>query len=539
MVSKGKDNLDRWEKVKSRTSQMDTVRESYNPIVPSKQANEGPQSRRRRDHRPEESGQERGLAKGKVVQPPTTGTQSSGKKVSRGLIGIREAAERDRQLRFTALLHHITELRLADSFRGLRRDAAPGVDGVSWEQYQQGLDGRLADLHSHIHRGSYRAQPSKRSQIAKEDGQMRPLGISALEDKIVQQALSEVLNSIYEVDFVGFSYGFRPGRSQHQALDALWVALVEKPVNWVLDMDIKGFFDHIQHDWLLRFVEHRVADKRVQRLIKKWLRAGISDEGQWEPLKEGTPQGAVISPLLSNIYLHYAFDLWAHKWRQHEARGTVVIVRYADDIIMGFEHKAEAEQFRRELEGRLSKFGLQLHPDKTRLVEFGRFAAHNRRRRGQGKPETFDFLGFTHMCGFDRGGKYTVRRKTKSKKIRGKLKELKAELRRRYHQPVPVQGKWLRSAYRGFVYYFAVPGNMATLKSFQYQLCRIWLKALRRRSQKGRRLTWKKFERIFPQWLPPPRCKHPWPNQRFGRHHPRQEPYAVVPHVRVCAGGVP
>jgi group II intron reverse transcriptase/maturase len=479
------------------------------------------------------------LAKGKVVQPPTTGTQSSGKKVSRGLIGVREAAERDRELQFTALLHHITVARLAESFRGLRRDAAPGVDDVRWEEYRQGLEGRLEDLHSRIHRGSYRAQPSKRSRIAKEDGRTRALGISVLEDKIVQQALSEVLNQIYEVDFVGFSYGFRPGCSQHQALDALWVALVQKPVNWVLDMDIKGFFDHIQHDWLLRFVEHRVADKRVQRLIKKWLRAGISDEGQWEPLKEGTPQGAVISPLLSNIYLHYAFDLWAHRWRRHKARGTVVVVRYADDIIMGFEHKAEAEQFRRELEGRLSKFGLQLHPDKTRLIEFGRFAAANCRRRGQGKPETFNFLGFTHICGFDRGGRYTVRRKTKSKKIRGKLKELKAEIRRRYHQPVPVQGQWLRSAYRGFVYYFAVPGNMQTLKSFHYQLCRIWLKALRRRSQKGRRLTWEKFEGIYPKWLPQPRCKHPWPNQRFGRHYPRQEPYAVVPHVRVCAGGVP
>jgi group II intron reverse transcriptase/maturase len=264
---------------------------------------------------------------------------------------------------------------------------------------------------------------------------MRRLGISALEDKIVQRALSEVLNQIYEVDFVGFSYGFRPERSQHQALDALWVALVEKPVNWVLDMDIKGFFDHIRHDWLLRFVGHRVADKRVQRLIKKWLRAGISEQGKWEPLNEGTPQGSVISPLMSNIYLHYAFDLWAHRWRRYEARGAVVIVRYADDIIMGFEHKAEAERFRKELGGRLSKFGLELHADKTRLIEFGRFAAHNRRRRGQGKPETFNFLGFTHICGFDRGGRYTVRRKTKSKKIRGKLKELKAEIRRRYLSP--------------------------------------------------------------------------------------------------------
>ena len=539
MVSKGEDGLDRGEKVKSRTSSMHAVRESYSPIVPLKQANEGPQACRRGAHRPEESDQERGLAKGKADQSPTTGTQSSGKQVSRGLIGVRKAAERDRRMQFTALLHHINEARLAESFKGLKRDAAAGVDEVTWEQYQQGLEGRLADLHSRIHRGSYRAQPSKRSYIAKEDGQKRPLGISALEDKIVQQALSEVLNQIYEVDFVGFSYGFRPERSQHQALDALWIGLVEKPINWVLDMDIKGFFDHIQHDWLLRFVEHRVADKRVLRLIKKWLRAGVSEQGKWEPLKEGTPQGAVISPLLANIYLHYAFDLWAHRWRRHETGGTVVIVRYADDIIVGFEHKADAERFRKEVEDRLGKFGLQLNPVKTRLIEFGRYAGHNRQRRGEGKPETFDFLGFTHICSFDRGGRYTVRRKTKSKKIRGKLKELKAELRRRYHQPVPVQGKWLRSAYQGFVNYFAVPGNMPTMKSFHHHVCRIWLMALRRRSQKGRRLTWEKFERVYPEWLPQPRCKHPWPNQRFGRHYPRQEPYAVVPHVRVCAGGVP
>ena len=446
MVSKGKVGLDRGEKVKSRTSSMHAVRESYSPIVPSKQANEGSQARRERAQRLEESGQGRGLAKGNAGQSPTTGTQSSGKKVSRGLIDVRKAAERDRQMQFTALLHHISEARLAESFRGLKHDAAAGVDEVTWEQYQQGLEGRLADLHSRIHRGSYRAQPSKRSYIAKEDGQKRPLGISALEDKIVQQALSEVLNQIYEVDFVGFSYGFRPERSQHQALDALWVGLVERPINWVLDMDIKGFFDHIQHEWLLRFVGHRVADQRVLRLIKKWLRAGVSEQGKWEPLKEGTAQGAVISPLLANIYLHYAFDLWAHKWRRHEAGGTVVIVRYADDIIVGFEHKADAEQFRKEVEERFGKFGLHLNPTKTRLIEFGRYAGHNRRRRGEGKPETFDFLGFTHICSFDRGGKYTVRRKTRSKKIRGKLKELKAELRRRYHQPVPVQGKWLRSA---------------------------------------------------------------------------------------------
>lgn len=539
MASKAKDSLDRWEKVKSRTSHMHAIRESYNPIVPSKQANEGPQSQLSRGHRPEESDQGRGLAKGNAAQSPTTGTQSRGKKVSCGLIGIRGAAERNRRLKFTALLHHIDVPRLAKSFRHLKRDAAPGIDDVTWQEYQQGLEERLDDLHSRIHRGIYRAQPGKRTYIAKENGQTRALGIAAMEDKIVQQALSEVLNQIYEVDFLGFSYGFRPERSQHQALDALWVALVEKPVNWVLDMDIKGFFDHIQHEWLLRFMGHRVADKRVQRLIKKWLQAGVSEGGKWEPVREGTPQGAVISPLLANIYLHYAFDLWAHRWRRREARGTVVLVRYADDIIVGFEHKAEAEQFRKDLEARLADFGLQLNPDKTRLIEFGRVAAHNSGRRGQGKPETFGFLGFTHICGFDRRGKYTVRRKTKPKKIRGKLKELKDEIRRRYHQPVPVQGEWLSSAYRGFVNYFAVPGNMPTLKNFHYHLCRIWLKALRRRSQKGRKLTWEKFAGIFPAWLPQPRCKHPWPNQRFGRHYPKQEPYAVVPLVRVCAGGVP
>jgi RNA-directed DNA polymerase len=539
VASKARGSLDRWEKVKSRTTHMHAVRESYNPIVLPKQANEGPQSRIRGDHRPEESDQGRGLAKGKAAQSPTAGTQSSEEKVSRGLIGVRKAAERNRQEKFTALLHHITVPRMAEGFRHLKRDAAPGIDDVRWEEYEQGLEERLEDLHSRIHRGIYRAQPSKRTYIAKENGQSRALGISALEDKIVQQALSEVLNQIYEVDFLGFSYGFRPERSQHQALDALWVGLVEKPVNWVLDMDIKGFFDHIQHEWLLRFVGHRVADKRVQRLIRKWLQAGISEQGRWEPLKEGTPQGAVISPLLANIYLHYVFDLWAHRWRRREARGSVVSVRYADDIIVGFEHKAEAERFCKELEARLATFGLQLSADKTRLIEFGRFAAHNRRGRGQGKPGTFDFLGFTHSCGFDRGGKYTVRRKTKSKKIRGKLKELKAEIRRRYHQPVPEQGKWLSSAYRGFVNYFAVPGNMPTLKSFHHYLCEIWLKALRRRSQKGRKLTWEKFWGIFTEWLPQPRCQHPWPNQRFGRHYPKQEPYAVVPHVRVCTGGAP
>jgi group II intron reverse transcriptase/maturase len=407
------------------------------------------------------------------------------------------------------------------SFYALKREAAAGVDGVRWEEYETGLEGRLADLHSRVHRGAYRAQPSRRVYIPKVDGRQRPLGIAALEDKIVQQAVVRILNEIYESDFLGFSYGFRPGRSQHQALDALTVGLTRKRVNWVLDLDIRGFFDNLSHEWTVKFVEHRVGDRRVLRLIQKWLKAGVSEDGEWTESKVGTPQGAVVSPLLANIYLHYAFDLWVAAWRRKVARGDMIVVRYADDAVLGFEHKDEAERFLGELRERLGKFGLELHPEKTRLIEFGRYAAANRGRRGEGKPETFDFLGFTHMCG--RNGKtdyFVVGRKTVKKRMRAKLQAVKAELRRRMHAPIVETGAWLESVVRGYFQYHAVPGNTASLGIFRERLTRLWWQTLRRRSQK-RRPTWSPVRRHFDRWLPRPCILHPFPNVRFDARYPR------------------
>ena len=486
--------------------------------------------------KPEEFVERRGSAKGNTAQAPTTGTQSPGA-VSRGLIGVREAARRDKTLQCTALLHHLTPECLRGSFARLKRNASPGVDGVRWEDYAPIAEKRVADLHRSVQEGSYRAQPVKRARILKEDGSERLLGVSALEDKVVQGALVEVLNAIYEVDFKGFSYGFRPGRSQHDALDALWVGLTSQPVNWVLDMDIQGFFDHIQHDWLMRFLGHRIGDKRILRLIKKWLRVGAFDEGQWLDLAEGSPQGAAISPLLANIYLHYAFDLWADWWRRHHARGRVVIVRYAYDTVMGFQGRDDAEAFRTAVAQRLNRFGLTLHPEKTRLLEFGRYATINRKQRGEGKPETFDFLGMTHICSCTRRGKYTIRRQTTAKRLRAKLQQVKRQLRRRLHRPVPETARWLRAVLQGYYNYHAVPYNLASLRAFWHHLSRAWFKALRRRSQKARGLTWERFKRFRDAWLPLPRILHPWPSERFRRRHPRQEPYAVIPHVRICAGG--
>jgi RNA-directed DNA polymerase len=307
------------------------------------------------------------------------------------LIGVRKVAREEKRTRFTALLHHVTAELLRDSFYSLKREAAPGVDGVTWKEYETGLETRLAKLHNRVHLGTYRAQPSKRTYIPKADGRQRPLGIAAVEDKIVQQVIAKVLNQIYEEDFLGFSYGFRPGRSQHQALDSLWVGIMRKKVNWVLDADIRGFFDNMSHEWTMKFVEHRIADQRVLRLIRKWLRAGLSEEGKWSKTEIGTPQGAVISPLLANIYLYYAFDLWVRHWRRHQATGDVVVVRYADDIVVGFEHQTDAERFLSEWKERMQKFGLELHPDKTRLIEFGRNASESRKRRDDDKPERSTF----------------------------------------------------------------------------------------------------------------------------------------------------
>ena len=468
-----------------------------------------------------EAGEGRAQTKENIGQNHTNPTQGGKKGVSQGLAGVRQAARERKGERFTALLHHLTPELLRASFYALKREAAAGIDGVRWKEYETELEGRLADLHSRVHRGAYRAQPSRRVYIPKADGRQRPLGIAALEDKIVQQAAVTILNEIYENDFQGFSYGFRPKRNQHQALDALTVGITRKRVNWVLDMDIRGFFDNMSHEWTIKFVEHRIGDPRVLRLIKKWLKAGVSEEGQWQESKIGTPQGAVVSPLLANIYLHYALDLWVEAWRRKVARGDVIIVRYADDAVMGFELKEDAERFLREVKERLAQFGLELHPEKTRLIEFGRQAAQNRAGRGEGKPETFDFLGFTHMCGKNRKTSYfEVKRKTVKKRMRAKLQALKEELRQRMHEPLAETGKWLQSVVRGYFQYHAIPGNTGSLSRFRERLTRLWWQNIRRRSQK-RQPAWKQLHPLFVRWLPVPRILHPFPNVRFDAMHPR------------------
>jgi group II intron reverse transcriptase/maturase len=440
--------------------------------------------------------------------------------VSQGLAGVRKAARKDKKVRFTALLHHLTVDRLRESFYALKRKAAPGVDGVTWQEYEPGLQESLIDLHSRVHRGTYRAKPSRRVYIEKADGRQRPLGIAALEDKIVQQAVVAVLNQIYEEDFLGFSYGFRPGRSQHQALDALSYALQYKKVSYVLDADIRGFFDNLDKSWLIKFVEHRVADPRILRLIQKWLSAGVLEEGIWSETTAGTPQGSVASPMLANIYLHYTFDLWLDKWRKQCAHGDVIAVRYADDLALGFQHRPEAERFLKDLRERLSKFGLELHPDKTRLIEFGRFAEENRTRRGEGKPETFDFLGFTHISGKDRNGRFAVRRMTIRKRMRAKLQQIKQQLRERMHDAAPDTGTWLRAVVQGHFNYYAVPGNLDSLGMFRERVLSMWWHVLCRRSQK-RGVTWERMTAIAKRWLPSPRVLHPYPAKRFAANHPR------------------
>jgi group II intron reverse transcriptase/maturase len=419
------------------------------------------------------------------------------------------------------LLHHVDIDRLRAAYRAIRPKAAPGVDGVTWEAYGQDLEANLHGLHARVHSGGYRAKPSRRAYIPKADGRQRPLGIAALEDKIVQRAVVEVLNAIYEVDFRGFSYGFRPGRKPHDALDALAVGIERKNVNWVLDADIRDFFGQLDRAWLKKFLEHRIADKRVLRLIDKWLAAGVIEDGVWMQSEVGSPQGASVSPLLANVYLHYVFDLWADWWRCHFAHGDVIVVRWADDFTVGFEYRQDAERFLGELHERFAKFGLELHPAKTRLIEFGRFAAGNRRRRGQSKPETFDFLGFTHICGKTRTGRFGLRRFTISKRLRAKLGEVKTELMRRRHLSVPEQGTWLASVVRGHFVYYAVPGNSAAVNDFRDQVIRHWYRALRRRSQRTR-LTWERMNRLANRWLPRARIMHPWPSARFAaRTHGR------------------
>jgi len=460
--------------------------------------------------------EERGLAKGNPRQQNTSRTQSRAD-VQSALERVRQAARRDRQLRFTALLHHVYQPEtLREAYFRLKREAAPGVDRVTWRQYGEGLEENLQDLTERLKRGAYRAKPVRRTFIPKADGRQRPLGVTALEDKVVQRATVEVLNAIYETDFLGFSYGFRPGRSQHDALDALYTGLLTRKVNWVLDADIRGFFEAIDHGWLVKFVEHRIADRRVVRLIQKWLNAGVLEDGTWTRSEQGTPQGGSASPLLANIYLHYVFDLWAQQWRRRQARGDVIVVRFADDFIVGFQHKSDAERFWAELAERLKTFALELHPDKTRLLEFGPFAASKRKRRGQGKPETFDFLGFTHICGKKRSnGRFTVIRQTMRKRLQAKLKQVKTELRRRLHDPVPEVGRWLGRVVGGHIRYYGVPMNSPAIALFRYQVGWLWYRSLRRRSQMSR-LTWERMLRFINRWLPPARICHPYPLRRLG-----------------------
>jgi len=473
---------------------------------------------------------------GNTGRPRTQRTQCRAS-VSQGLDRVREAARQRKKEKFTALLHHVTIDRLRDAFLVLARRAAPGVDGVTWLDYEADLEANLQRLHVRVQHGTYRAQPVRRRFIPKPGSdKQRPLGIAALEDKIVQRALVAVLEAIYEEDFLGFSYGFRPGRGQHDGLDALSVAISQTPVNWILDADIRSFFDGLSQQWLVRFLEHRIGDPRVIRLVRKWLKAGVMEEGEWSVSETGTPQGAVISPLLANVYLHYVFDLWARQWRRREAEGNVIIVRYADDIVAGFEHESDARRFWDAMRERFERFGLELHGEKTRLLEFGRHAAVRRRQRGLGKPQTFTFLGFRFICGKSRRGAFLLHRKTRGDRMRATLQDIKAWLGWHMHDSIAEQGRWLRSVVRGFFAYHAVPTNSRALGAFRYHVTNLWYRALRRRSQKDR-LTWERMAKIATEWLPPARVLHPWPNQRFAVKHPRQEPYARIGHVRICAGG--
>lgn len=444
------------------------------------------------------------------------GAQHPGTMTS-GLERIREAARRDGKMRFTSLLHHVTVEMLGEAYCSLKRGAAPGIDGVTWAEYGETLASRLPDLHRRVHEGSYRALPSKRGWIPKADGTQRPLGIAALEDKIVQMAVSWVLQAIYEEEFAGFSYGFRPGRSQHQALDAVWVGIMQRKVNWIVDADIRSFFDTIDHGWMLKFLEHRIADPRILRLLRKWLRAGVNESGTWSATTVGTPQGSVISPLLANVYLHHVLDLWVKWWRSRPGTGEMIIVRYADDFVVGFQHQESAERFLHDLRARMARFQLALHPDKTRLIEFGRFAQARREKQGEGRPETFNFLGFTHRCGKRRSdGGFTVVRTSMAKRLGATVQRIGQKLKEIRIKPLLEQGKWLGAVVRGWLNYHAVPGNSMAIQGFRDKVIEAWKRALRRRSQKaGRRTTWEVMKSLADKYIPRARIIHPYPNQRL------------------------
>jgi group II intron reverse transcriptase/maturase len=486
---------------------MNEYGKSDSPVVPEKSPNNARE-------RAAEGMEERGLVKGNPFECNAPRTQRRTSAPS-ALERVRELARKDKKQRFTALFHHVYAIdQLRRAYYELKRNAAPGIDGETWRHYGENLEKNLKDLSERLKRGAYRARPVRRRYIPKMDGRQRPIGVPVLEDKIVQRAVVEVLNAIYECDFLGFSYGFRPKRHQHQALDALWMGIFMKKVGWVLDADIRAFFDTLNHEWLVKFIEHRIADQRIVRLIQKWLRAGVLEDGKRIQSEEGTVQGGSISPLLANIYLHYVFDLWSHQWREKQARGDVIVVRFADDFVMGFQHRYEAHQFLGELRERLANFGLELHPDKTRLIRFGRFAAQNRKEKGERKPETFNFLGFTHICGTTRRGKFTVLRQTMRKKWQAKLKEVYIELRRRMHNSVPEQGAYLRSVVAGHMRYYGVPMNSAAIGAFREKVCRLWMKVLKRRSDKHS-LTWVRMGRLIDRYIPQTRICHPYPSERL------------------------
>ena len=457
--------------------------------------------------------------KGNAGQQSTRRAQDRAS-VSQALERVRQAARQGKKERFTSLLHHLDPAMLRTAFYAMKRDAAPGVDGITWETYEKDLDRRIEDLHARVKRGAYRASPSRRSYIPKEDGSKRPLAVAALEDKIVQRATAAVLSAIFEEDFLGFSYGFRPKRSQHDALDALIVGISSRKVNFILDADIRSFFTEVSQQWVVRFLEHRIGDTRILRLVQKWLRAGVLEDGIVTIEEKGTGQGSVISPLLANVYLHYVFDLWAERWRRREATGDMIMVRYADDLVVGFQHENDARRFWDAMRERLREFSLSLHPDKTRLIEFGRFAAQNCKKRGLTKPETFKFLGFVLICGKSWRGDFQIKRKSRRDRMRTKLREIKEALRQRMHRPIPETGKWLAQIVAGYFAYHAVPTNGAAISAFRYHVVILWHRRLCRRSQRAR-LVWTQMAKLADEFLPKPRVLHPWPSVRFAVRHPR------------------
>lgn len=501
-------------KANRRNPSVRAPEESDGVIVPGKSANKGLQ-------RPAEPMEGRTPTKRNPQENATNRVQDR-EFVSNELARVRQRAEAEKSEAFVNLFHLLKVPLLRTAFYALQRDASPGLDGVNWHRYERGLESRLPALQDELHKGSYRATPAKRTYLIKPDGRKRPLGVQAVEDKVVQMACVMILNEVYEPTFCGFSYGSRPGRRPHDALDALHEGLCRRKINWILDCDIEGFFDQLPHDKLMEILEKRVKDPRMLRLIRKWLRVGWVEEGTRHPGIIGTPQGSVISPLLANIFLNEVMDKWSSRWRRENANGDMIAVRYVDDAVFGFQREADARRFLAELRERLEAYGMKLHPGKTRLIEFGRFASSNRKERGEGKPDSFDFLGFTHSCGTSGKGYFVVRRKTIAKRMTAKLKVVKEELRKRMHDPLGKTGHWLAGVIRGATNYYAVPGNMKAVRAFYTQVGRLWLKAIRHRSQKAKqRWTWERFYRLQGHWLPRPRLCHPYPSQRFDAMYSR------------------